>query len=70
MAVSLEPLLQTLDNASDTLNKASTNYWQVSGRWDKTLATFSKGAEDVRKSGEGFVNTYLTLPSSANRWKR
>ncbi|MCY3666199.1 MAG: MotA/TolQ/ExbB proton channel family protein [Gemmatimonadetes bacterium] len=55
MAVSLEPLLQTLDNASDTLNKASTNYWQVSGRWDKTLATFSKGAEDVRKSGEGFV---------------
>ena len=27
----------------------------MSGRWDKTLATFSKGAEDVRKSGEDFV---------------
>ena len=52
ISVSLEPLLQTLHRASDTLNAASASYYRVSEDWS---ATFSQGAEAVREAGEAFV---------------
>lgn len=55
VSASLAPLLQTLNHASDTLNRASMSYYQVSEDWRETLAVFSRGAEAVRESGENFV---------------
>ena len=52
ISASLEPLLQTLNRASDTLKEASASYYQVSKHWGET---FSRGAEAVREAGENFV---------------